>query len=173
MAAELVADLNIGNAYKETAVGYNPWARAVALGDMCGLRLHKTDANGYVWTFTIPGSLTMATGLTLTFTTCLQDVPDFAADVGKVVRLGVTFKRLADGETTDIDTAAATEQTKDITLDATAGKVDVATLAVAAANLDSAVVGDRVAVRVRRIGSHANDTAQGSIVLLGIGVANT
>ncbi len=173
MAAELVADLNIGNAFKETSVGYNPWSRAVPAGDLCGIRLHKLDTCGYIWTFTIPGSLTMGTGLTLTFTVVLPDTPDFAADVGKVVRLGVTAKRLADGETTDIDTAAATEQTKDITLDATAGKVDVSTLAIANANLDSAAVGDRIALRVRRIGSHANDTAAGSVVLLGIGVANT
>jgi hypothetical protein len=173
MANEVVAQWGVGSVFREQAVGYNPWARAVLVGDACGIRLNKLDTQGYILRGFISAGLTMGTGLTFGFEVALQDVPDFAADVGKVVRLGVTFKRLADGETTDIDTAAATEQTKDITLDATAGKVDVATLAVAAANLDSAVVGDRVAVRVRRIGSATQDTAQGSIVLLGIGVANT
>jgi hypothetical protein len=172
MANELVAQWGMGTVFREQAVGYNPWARAVLIGDACGIRLNKLDTQGYILR-PHPGSLTMGTGLTFGFEVALPDVPDFAADVGKVVRLGVTVKRIISGESLDIDTGAGAEQTVDVTLQATAGLVTVATLAIAAANLDATVVGNRFAARVRRIGSHANDTCQGSVVLTGIDVVNT
>lgn len=173
MAAEPVAMLGPHNAYRETALGYDKWSYVVPLGDNQGLRLNKLDTCGYTWIEVIPGSITMGTGLTFTFMMALPPTPDYSDDPGKVLRLGVTVKRLIDGESLDFDTAAATEQTKDITVDATAGLIDVSTLAVANANLDSAVVGNIIGIRIRRIGSATQDTLRGSAVLVRAGVANT
>jgi hypothetical protein len=173
MANELVAQWSLGDVFREQSIGYNPWARAVLVGDACGLRLNKLDNQGYILRGLIPGSLTMGTGLTFGFEVTVPDTPDYSTDPGKVVRLGVTVKRIISGESLDIDTGAGAEQTVDVTLQATAGLVTVATLAIALANLDSAVVGNRFAARVRRIGSHANDTCRGSVVLTGLDVVNT
>src|SRR5262245_61891573 len=169
MANEFVAELRPIDFFREASAGYNPWSSSMLSGDLRGLRLNKIDTCAYNAVFVIPGSLTMATGLTLTFMVVNCEPPEYADELGKVLRLGVTFKRMADAESTDIDTGAATEQTKDITLDATAGNVDVSTLAVGTANLDSAVVGDAVAVRIRRIGSASQDTLKGSANLLYVG----
>jgi hypothetical protein len=173
MANEVVAQWGVGNVFREQAVGYNPWARAVLIGDACGIRLNKLDTQGYILRGFISAGITMGTGLTFGFEVALPDVPDFAADVGKVVRLGVTVKRVISGESLDIDAGAGAEQTVDVTLQATAGLVTVATLAIANANLDATVVGNRFLARVRRIGSATQDTAQGSVALTGIDVINT
>jgi hypothetical protein len=173
MANELVAQWNLGDVFREQSVGYNPWAHAVLIGDACGLRLNKLDTQGYVLRALIPGSLTMGTGLTFGFEVTVPDTPDYSTDPGKVVRLGVTVKRIISGESLDLDTGAGTEQTVDVTLQVTAGLVTVATLAIAAANLDAAVVGNRIAVRVRRIGSATQDTCRGSVILTQIDAVNT
>ncbi len=168
---EPIADGNITSVFYGTPVGYNPWMRASPTGDLCGLRLHKLDAATYAWTFILPGNLTIPTGLTFTFTTV--DDREFATDAGKTIRLGIVFKRLSDGESLSFDSGAGAERTKDITLDTTSSQIDISTLDVALADLDGALPGDRVAVRVRRIGSAVQDTAQGSIILIGVSVANT
>jgi hypothetical protein len=173
MANELVGQFTLANMVREQTVGYNPWARAVWVGDTAGVRLNKLDTQGYVLRGNVPGNLTMGTGLTFVFELALPDVPDFDSDLGKVVRLGVTAKRIISGESLDMDAAAATEQTVDVTLQATAALVTVATLAIANANLDSLAVNENYAARVRRIGSAAQDTCRGSVAITLITIKNT
>lgn len=173
MANELVGQFTLANMVREQTVGYNPWARAVWVGDTAGVRLNKLDTQGYIVRGNVPGSLTMGTGLTFIFEVALPDVPDFDADPGKVVRLGVTVKRVISGESLDLDAAAGAEQTVDVTLQATAALVTVATLAIANANLDSLAVNENYAARIRRVGSAAQDTCRGSVVLTLVVAKNT
>lgn len=169
MANEFVAQLSPATAYRETPVGYSPWSDSALTGDLRGLRLHKMDGDFYNWVFQIPANLTMATGLT--FTVVLVDDGALPSDLGKVVRLAVSVKLLASAESTDLDAAGSAETAANITLQATTGQVTVATIAVTA--LDSAAVGNVVALRLRRVGSNAADTCQGSVILLGVFAKNT
>lgn len=136
----------------------------VQVGSLRGRRLLKSDTKGYAGSLVIPANLTMGTGLT--FKALLVDDGKNAADLGLVVRLGFTVKKIAPGtDTLDIAVSAGTEQTVDVTLNATAGVAVAATLAIAAANLDSAAVGDRVLVRIRRVGTASQDTCLGEVML--------
>lgn len=182
MANELVATLYPFDLLSERSMGHDPTASIAAYtgsvaGKLRGLSLPKVTvgtaaaAAGFTFVTTIPGSLTMSTGLTFAFV--VSDDGSSAADLGTVVRLGVTVKRLINDETIDIDTAGGTEQTVDVTLSSTTGGVAVATLAVANANLDSAAVGNAIAVRVRRVGTASQDTCAGRVLLYGVHVKNT
>lgn len=141
-------------------------------GSGAGVRLLKSDAAGFSFVTVIPGSLTVGTGVTLSLG--VTDDGADAADLGKVVRLGVTVKKLASGsDSLAIGTGAGTEQTVDVMLDATSGEITLGALAIANANLDSAGAGDTALVRVRRIGTHANDTCQGTALLTHVAIKNT
>lgn len=141
-------------------------------GSVGGLRLLKSDTQGFTAITAINAEHTMGTGLTLSIGV-LDDGGD-ADDLGKVVRLGVTVKTLATGaDTLAIGTSAATEQTVDVTLDATSGEIVLAALAIANANLDSAAVGSTILVRVRRIGTASQDTCQGTAVMTHLYIRNT
>lgn len=176
MANEKVADVS---AYalascRETAMGYEGGLNLVNTpsGDIRGVSLPKLTDQGYSFNLLIPPNLTMGTGLTLKLP--LVDDGANAADLGKVVRIGVTVKKIGgSADTEDIDTGAGTEQTVDVTLDSTTGEVAIGSLAIASANLDSAAVGDLIAVRVRRVADHANDTCKGRAILIGVFVINT
>jgi len=181
MSSELVASLGPNDFIRESSLGndtsvqvINPYGTA---GDLRGISLPKlTNPNiavkGYIASFRIPANITMGTGLT--FKIYLSDDGVFAADLGLKVEVGVTVKRLAADETTDIDMAAGTEQLVAVTLSSTAGGVAIGSLAIASANLDSAAVGDLVMIRVRRKGTDTtNDTAQGRAILWRIEVQNT
>lgn len=171
MANELVAQLPPRAWIRETASGYQFSDVAAPTGDLVGLRLNKLDTDGYNTVFQVPASLTVGTGVT--FTLLVTDGGGTPDDLGKVVHLGITVKKLASGETTDLDTGAGTEQTVDVTLQSTTQEVTLATKAIANANLDSVGAGDIAAVRIRRIGSNAADTANGSVILVGVFVKNT
>ncbi len=148
---------------RENAMGHDPAACRVYSNDLCGLTLPKLATQGYVGVFTIPTG-TLTTGLT--FKVLLTDDGARAGDLGLVVRLGLTVKYLSANSTTDLDTAAGDEKTVDVTLSSTAGGVAIGSLAIANADLDSAAVAGAVAVRIRRIGTHANDTAVGRVIIL-------
>jgi hypothetical protein len=144
----------------------------VQTGDLFGVSMRKIATEGYTAVSRIPGSLTVGTGLT--FEAMIVDDGVNSADLGKVVRLGITVKKLVGGtDDGDLDSGAATEATADVTLDATTGQVVIGSIAIANAALDSVGAGDAFAVRLRRIGTHANDTCQGRVVLLGLQVKNT
>ena len=114
----------------------------------------------------------MATGLT--FLAYLSDDGTNPIDLGKKVNLGFTVKRLNANESFDIDTAAGAEQTVSVTLGAATNTIAIGSLAIALANLDSAVVGDLIGVRLRRKATDTvNDTAPGNVVLYRCDVNNT
>jgi hypothetical protein len=181
MSAELVAQLPPRVWDRQTAAGYNTWANAVTgkiNTDLFGLRLNKlntvpaanTPYDGYVTTFQIPGNLTMGTGLTFYFD--VVDNAEFQSDPGLVIQLGVTVLLLGAG-VAPLFSGGGTEQTVNITMNATSGDMAQGTLAIASANLNGAVVGSVVAVRLRRIGTATADTMQGSAILLACAVKNT
>jgi hypothetical protein len=168
---EMVAVLRPRDFYRLNG-GYPDDSCLVQRGSVAGLRLLKSDTQGFTAVTAINAEHTMGTGLTLSIGV-LDDGTD-AADLGRVVRLGVTVKTLATGaDTLDIATSAATEQTVDVTLDATAGEIVLASLAIANANLDSAAVGSTILIRVRRIGAASQDTCQGTAVLTHVYIRNT
>src|SRR5581483_5382438 len=136
--------------------------------DLAGIVLPKTGSAPLNGVFLIPAA-TLTTGLT--FKGALTNI--LASDVGLVVRLGITVKRLAADESTDLDAAAGAEQTVDVTLSANDQGIALISKAIANANLDSGAVGDLVAVRVRRIGTSGNDTAVGAVLLLAFGALAT
>jgi len=179
MANELVAQIGAADLWREgIGAGWNRSLVTSLVGSFAGIRLPKqTDAQGYTTIVQIPGSLTMGTGLTFTF--ALVDNGEYGIDPGKVIRLGLTTKRLAAGNTLSMDGTAgagglAAEQTSDVTTQSTAGNLTVATFAIATANLPTSLaVGDLLGVRLRRVGSHANDTFQGSATIVYWGVKNT
>jgi hypothetical protein len=155
---------------RENAMGTDPAACRMASGDLVGVSLNKLTGQGYTTMLTIPAG-TLTTGVT--FRLLLTDDGTNSLDLGKVVRLGLTVKYLSANSTTNLDTAAGDEKTVDVTLSTTAGGVAVGSLAIANADLDSAVVGGTIAVRVRRIGDHANDTCNGRVVLLHVAALAT
>ena len=182
MAGELVTQLDPGSFYRETSTGYDLVPTSGLTGTMRGISLQKinpgsasgTPAVAAEWLdaiTTIPGNLTMATGLTFYLQVC-DDGSD-ATDLGKVVKFGIAVKRLNAGSTTDLSTGAGTEQTGTVTLQSSTGAVSIFTLAIALANLNSAAVGDAIGIRIRRMGQDAADTCNGRIILVGGHVKNT
>lgn len=170
MATENVAASLIPVLFRESTMGHDPSLQTVRVGDFMGLSFPKLATQGYVGTFQVPSG-TLTTGLTFNIATV--DDGTNADDLGKVVRFGITVKRLIDAETTDMDTAAATEATVDVTLETTSQNVTVNTLAIANAALDSLAVGNFAGVRIRRIGTHANDTCNGRVAVIGFSVYAT
>src|SRR5574343_402640 len=166
MANEFIAHLSPRDFFRESALGDSPHYAAHGgadisggSGDLYGLVLPKLATQGY--TALVPLSHANTYGTGLTFTVYLVDDGMDSADLGKVVRLGLTVKTIVDGQTTDLDADAATEATVDVTLKSTAGQIAVAPLAIANAGLDSLATGQAFALRVRRVSTHANDTSQG------------
>jgi hypothetical protein len=137
-----------------------------------GIRLLKSDSAGFSALAQIPGSLTISTGLTLAIG--LVDDGADSNDPGKVIRVGVTVKKIAGGtDSYDIATNAGTEQTVDVTLNSTAGVAVQGSLAITNANLDSAGAGDTILIRLRRLGTASADTLVGPAILTFVGVKNT
>lgn len=177
MASEFVARLN--GLRREIDLPNRSFDRMQCpAGDLDGYWLPKIKVgstaklSGYVTSFVIPASLTMGTGLTLKLP--ITDDGTIATDVGKVVRLGVAVKTIVSNtDNSDLETSGGTEQTVDVTLGATSGIIVIGSLAVALANLDSAVVGSLVALRIRRVGDATQDTAVGGVILLDPYVLNT
>jgi hypothetical protein len=126
---------------------------------------------GYTAVRAVAPSPALTTGLT--FKILLTDDGSQASDLGKVVRIGITAKRLVNDEVLVVDAGAAGEQTVDVTLSATTLGVAVASLAITAANLDSPAVGDFILIRLRRVATAAQDTCMGRVVFLGAMVSNT
>ena len=176
MSTELVAALRPLDLIRETSAGADPnVVLSDFVGDLRGVKLPKYKlANnglyGYTTLAVLPANLTYGTGLTIKFYLTNHQ----GSDVGLKVYIGVTVKKLAANETTDIDTGAGTEQLVSVTLSSTDGGVAIGSLAIANANLDSAGAGDAVALRIRRKGTDGtNDTAQGAAILLGVDIRNT
>jgi hypothetical protein len=170
MANEQVLTMFPSGWARENVSGFNTADFAVPLGDFYGLALPKKADEGYTTIIQVPGGV-LTTGLT--FTTLLVPDGKTATDYGKVVRLGITVKRLIDDESLDIDTGAATETTADITLKASGTLVESTVTTIANAALDSTAVTNFMGIRFRRIGTHANDTATGRVVCMGFAILGT
>lgn len=143
----------------------------VASNTLLNMRALKSDLNGWSALVKLPANLTYTTGLTFQFS--VTDDGD-AANLGKVVVMGVTTKKVTSGtDNYDIAANAGTEQTVSLTLNSTAGVAVLGSLAITNANLDSAGAGDVVLIRIRRIGTNASDTAPGNVLIGPIFVTNT
>ena len=139
----------------------------VPVGLASGLGYNKSTDSGAVWVQRLPATAALATGATFVLMVA-DDVNNPGA--GLVARFAVTVKKLATG--TDVVTVAGagTETTVDLTLPATPGIVLTGTVAIVVANMDGAAASDWVLIRVRRIGTAAQDTHRGRVVLLGVDV---
>jgi hypothetical protein len=148
----------------------SPANTPVSVGLSNGLGYNKSVDSGAVWVNRLPATASFATGATFSLMVA-DDVNN--ADPGKIARFAVTVKKLASG--TDVVTVAGagTETTVDLTLPATAGVVLSGTVAIVTANLDGALAGDWVLLRVRRLGTAAADTHRGRVVLLGVEMRDT
>jgi hypothetical protein len=90
---------------------------------------------------------------------------------GSNVELAVAFEKLTTGEDYDSDSFAA-EQTTTEAVPGTSGHMDMggAISFTDGAQMDSVGAGDLFRLKVKRKGSHANDTASGDLELLAVDV---
>jgi hypothetical protein len=144
----------------------------VLSGVFAGVPLPKSDTVGYVFESRIPTTGTpLSTGLT--FSIPVVDDPG-NPDVGKVVRLGITVKRLVGGTSDYSLASAATEVFATVTTNATAGVIVLSSVAIANAALPASLAaGDRFLVQIRRNGTNVADTHQGRVLLGKITVSDT
>jgi hypothetical protein len=189
MASEFVAYIGPADFQRETDLG-NDLSVVYALGpgealpssttpgaDIRGLSLPKYQRGnltsyGYTFTFRVPLNLTMGTGLT--FVLYMTDDGNNAIDLGTVVVVGLTLKRLAANATVDVDASGATEVTANATLSSTSAGISKTSIAIANASLPSSLaVGDLVMGRLRRVGTSASDTCQNRVLLYAMAVNNT
>lgn len=136
-----------------------------------GLRLPKSDTQGYFAQVYVPHNLTIATGFI--FNIGVTDDGTDADDLSKVVRFGITVKALASGTDNLTITGAATEQTVDVTLNGTSGVLVTGALSIANANLDGVATGTKMLVRLRRIGTASQDTCRGAVLVTLFDIRNT
>lgn len=148
----------------------SPANSPIPVGVSGGLGYNKLADAGAVWVARLPATASFATGATFSLMVA-DDVNN--SDPGKVARFAITVKTLATGTDTVTTAGGGTETAVDLTLPSTAGVVLVGSVAIVAANMDSAAAGSWVLIRVRRIGTHANDTHRGRVVLLGVEMRDT
>lgn len=139
-------------------------------GAVLGFPLPDADTGFYFMSRVPTNGTPVSTGLT--FQILLVDDPS-NSDPGKVVRLGVTVKKIA--STTDDLTAtgAGTEAVGTATMNATTGIVTALSIAVTTSNADSIAAGDLIEVRIRRTGSNASDTHKGVVLVAQVTVSDT
>jgi hypothetical protein len=176
MSGELVAQIDSGAWKRETSIGYDPVLQTVPVGNTYGIGLQKLIQSQlieyYQYSFTIPTNLTITTGLTFQFR--IVDDGQNAADLGLVVRIGVTvFNIDSGGFLVGLTAASGAEQTTNVTLSSTAGAPVSGSIAIANAQLASAGAGNNVLIRMRRIGDNAADTCYGRPVIINAHVKNT
>ena len=183
MAGELVDQIDPGKLYREASAGYDLVGSSALTGTMRGVSLQKINPGSssgtpavpyeyYNFLTTIPGNITMGTGLTF-YLTMTDDGAD-SSDLSTSVALGITVKKLTSAVSADLSTVSAQEQTATVTLSATSGLTAQFTLAIGTGtHLNSAAVGDQIGVRVRRLGSSTADTCNGRVICLGGHIKNT
>jgi hypothetical protein len=142
----------------------------VSSGLGTGLRLLKSDTAGFTAIFRATGT---AVGTGFTVKALIVDDGKDANDLGKVVRLGVTFKALASGTDDLTATGVGTEIEVSGTLDATTGQVVEVSQAVTQAEADGIAALGWGLFRIRRIGTATTDTCPGNPLLLAVEIINT
>jgi hypothetical protein len=141
------------------------------VGYLRGYPLKKVDNDGFYLIVRIPANGTpVPTGLTLKIATV--DDPNNAS-VGLVYRLGISGARLISGTTNVGSVTLGTETTADVTAAATSGIITVTSMAITKANLNTVAASDEVLLYIRRIGTHANDTHTGEVLVLDVTVTDT
>jgi hypothetical protein len=139
-------------------------------GVSAGLRLLKSDVTGYTAIFRLT-STAVGTGLTVKILV-VDDGKD-SADLGKVVRMGAAVKLIASGTDDLTATGIGTEVEGSATLDATTGQAVELSIALTQAEADGIAALGWGLLRIRRIGTAATDTCQGTAILLAVEVINT
>jgi hypothetical protein len=127
--------------------------------------LRKKAAQGFYFDLRVnTNAVSGAAVFGVTLNVILVDLEGVSsAGAGLVVRLGVTAKLLATGADVTTFAGSDTEVAYDVTMDATTGELVLADLALLNADLEAVAAGGRLLFYVRRIGTHANDTHQGTI----------
>lgn len=148
----------------------SPANTPVSVGLANGLGYNPRVDSGAVWVARLPATAAFATGATFSLMVA-DDVNN--PDPGKVARFAITVKTLASGTDSITATGGGTETAADLTLPSTAGVVLTGSIAIVTANMDGAAAGSWVLIRVRRLGTHANDTHRGRVVLLGVDMRDT
>jgi hypothetical protein len=181
-AGSVLAQFNASDLYRESSLGYDTRIQTAiyqtANGASRGLSLQKLIQgqlieyyNGMWFT---PASIALATGLTHKI--LITDDGTSPADLGLVVRIGVTPFNLSTALTVvDWSLAASkgTETFVNVTLGATTGIPVIASVAIVVANLASLAAGSIYGMRIRRVGDNAADTCPGRVIILGGQVADT
>jgi hypothetical protein len=181
-AGSVLAQFNASDLFRESSLGYETKLNTVlyqtANGGSRGLALPKLIQsqvieyyNGMWYT---PTAIALATGLTHKL--LIVDDGTSSADLGLVVRLGVTPFNLSTAlSVVDWSLAASkgTETFVNVTLGATTGLPVIASVAIVSANLASLAAGSIYGVRIRRVGDNAADTCPGRVILLGGQVNDT
>jgi hypothetical protein len=182
-AGSLLAQFTAGDLYRETSLGYNPWATSSQYvtnqGSSRGVILNKfvipgqlTEYYNGIWI--LPSLVALATGLT--FKIIITDSGLDPADLGKAVRLEVTpFNFSAALAVVDWSLPASKGTTTAVnqTLGATTGLPVVATVPIVSANLAGLAAGGILGMRIRRVGDNAGDTCNGQVIMLGGQIADT
>jgi hypothetical protein len=162
-----ILNLRPQDAFAES--GGNP-APQIPVGLCSGLGFNKSQDSGAVWVTRLPATASLATGASMVLMLA-DDVNN--PDPGKVVRMAVTYKKLATGTDVLDVSGAGTETTVDVTMPATAGVIVTAAVAIVVANMDGIAASDWCLTRVRRIGTAAQDTHRGRVVLLNMDARDT
>ena len=145
-------------------------------GRVVGNPLGKGDATGkgagdYTGVHFIPSTgAPLVIGVTLAL--LLQDDPENAG-AGLVVRLSVSVKPMVTAVDDGTVPLAANEVAASVTINAVAGVVTTALIAIPLAKLNALAAGGWAMVRVRRLGSNSADTHPGRVLLTGCVVKDT
>jgi hypothetical protein len=183
-AGSLVTQFTAADLYRETSLGYNPWAFATQYvtnnGSSRGACFNKFVIPGqqlneyYNGMWILPTLVALGTGLT--FKLILTDDGTDPADLGKVVQVEVTPFNLSVALAKvdwSLPASKGTATTQNVTLGATTGLPVIGTVAIVAANLAGLAAGGILGVRIRRVGDNAADTCNGRVILLGGEIADT
>jgi hypothetical protein len=182
-AGSVLAQFNASDLFRETSTGYDTrFQTAVyqtANGGTRGLSLQKFLIAGqiveyYNGIWYVPSSIALATGLTHKLV--IVDDGANSADLGLVVRLGITPYNLSTAlSVVDFSLAASkgTETFVNVTLGATTGLPVIASIPIVVANLASLAAGSIYGMRIRRVGDNAADTCANRVILLGGQVNDT
>ena len=181
-AGTVLGQFNAGDLYRESSVGYDTKNQTAiyqtANGASRGLTMQKfisaqlTEWYNAIWY--VPAGIALATGLT--FKLVFTDDGLSAADLGTVIRIGVTPFNLSTAlSVIDWSLAASkgTETFVSLTLGATSGLPVTGSIAIVTANLASLAAGSIFGMRIRRVGDNAADTCPGRVLLLGGQVNDT
>jgi hypothetical protein len=175
-AGTVLGQFNASDLYRESSIGYDTRMQTAvyqtANGASRGLSMQKfisaqlTEWYNGIWY--VPAGIALATGLT--FKLIFTDDGLSAADLGTVVRIGVTpFNFTTALSVVDWSLAAShgTETFLSLTLGATTGLPVIGSIAIVTANLASLAAGSVFGMRIRRVGDNAADTCPGRVLLLG------